>query len=320
MKSFGGNTRGQLLFAVLTGVFLCIIGILPQRLLAQESSLGVSEEPAGARQLATAEIEKIAGISKLLELTEQEIGDLTNMMRNQRLPALDVPVAENLEARGLSVSERNAMDELLARKGVKNWESLQRLNQEGKLADQEKSVVAKLAALGDRESRMREGVKKLRKSGAASERATNVLEQLERLTARRSMESLLFMVRETFDPNIGGKANWSALNRRDMGQEDPHYIAFARCPVGGRFPVRMEGEGGILFWVTLLDGTDDRLRLEVRNHEDDCQELTLHRDKPNQFAVAGRAYSLLFPSTDVMSSQPRATGQAFLIVNYHPAE
>jgi hypothetical protein len=297
---------------------------------AQERSLGVNEKSAGAKQLATADLERIADIAELLDLTEQQTGELTNMIRHQRLPTLDVPVAENLEARGgresvakragLSVSERNTLDKLLARRDVRNWDDLQRLSQDGKLSDQEESVVTKLVALGDGEFRMQEGVRKLRESGTASDREAKILEQLEWLTARRSMESLLFKVRQTFDPNLEGKARWSALHRRDIGWEGPQYVALVHCPAGGRFPVRMSGEEDTLFWVTLLDGTDDRLRVEVRNHEDDRRELTIGRDKLERFEVTGRAYSLLFLSTYVEGSQPRATGEAFLIVRYHPVK
>jgi len=330
MKSFGENSRGQLLVAALAVALLSIVGILPWRLVAQERPQGVDEAPPRANQLAAVDVQRIAGIAVLLELTEQEIGDLTKMVQRQRLPALDVPVAENLEARGgpdsvaeragLSSSERSTLDKLLAREDVKNWESLQQLNQEGKLGDQEKSVVAKLAALGDRETRMREGVKEFLDSGTASDREIKILNRLERLMARRSMESLLFLVRVTFDPTIGGKASWTAVSRRDTDREDPDYMAFMRCPVGDRFPVRFEGEEDIRFWAKLLDGTDDRLRFEIRDHENDRRELTLRRDEPERFEVAGRAYSLYFPSTDVSGSQPQATGEAFIIVNHYPTK
>jgi hypothetical protein len=330
MKSFGENSRGQLLVAALTVSLLSIVGILPWRLVAQEHPQGVDEAPPRANQLAAVDVQRIAGVAELLELTEQEIEDLTNMVQRQRLPALDVPTTKNLEARGgpdavaeragLSASERSALGKLLAREDVKNWESLQQLNREGRLDDQEKPIVAKLAALGDRESRMRENVKELLDSGTASEQENKILNRLERLMVRRSMESLLFMVRVTFDPNIRGKASWTALSRRDMGDEDPHYIAFMRCPVGDRFPVRFEGEEDIRFWAKLLDGTDDRLRFEIRNHEGERQELTLPRDKRKRFEVAGRAYSLYFPSTDVSGSRPQATGEAFIIVNHYPTK
>ena len=85
-----------------------------------------------------------------------------------------------------------------------------------------------MAALEDRETRMREGVKKFLDSGTASDREIKILNRLERLMARRSMESLLFLVRVTFDPTIGGKASCTAVCRRDMGREDPDYIAFMR--------------------------------------------------------------------------------------------
>ena len=295
-----------------------------------EISLGVNEKPTGAKQFATAHVKRIADIAELLDLTEQEIGDLTNMIRHQRLPALDVPVAQNLEARGgresvakragLAVSERNTLGRLLARRDVKNWDDLQGLCQDGKLSDQEEPVVTKLAVLRHREFRMQEGVRKLLESGTASDREAKILEKLESLTARRSMESLLFMVRQTFDPDIEGEASWGALHRRDIGRDGPHYVALAHCPAGGKFPVRMSGEEGTLFWVTLLDGTDDRLRVEVRNHEDDRRELTIGRDKLERFEVTGRRYSLLFPSTYVNGSQPRASGEALLIVTYQPVK
>ena len=97
-------------------------------------------------------------------------------------------------------------------------------------------------------------------------------------------------------------------------------MALVHCPVGGRFPVRMSGEEGIRFWVTLVDGNDERLRVEVGNHEEDRRELTVGRDRIERFEVAGRAYSLLFPSTYVDGSKPTATGEAFLIVEHYPAK
>jgi hypothetical protein len=74
----------------------------------------------------------------------------------------------------------------------------------------------------------------------------------------------------------------------------------ARAGVGDRFPVG-ETDNATLFEVTVLEGDDERLVVEVRAKER-TQRVELPRDKAAPVEVAGQKYELRFPTLSVAAA------------------
>jgi len=71
----------------------------------------------------------------------------------------------------------------------------------------------------------------------------------------------------------------------------------ARAGVGDKFPVG-EKDDAPLFEVAVLEGSDERIVVEVRS-KDGNQRINLPRDKAAPVEVAGAKYQLRFPTVSV---------------------
>ena len=122
------------------------------------------------------------------------------------------------------------------------------------------------------------------------------------------------VVRVQFDPKASGKGvtSWTSLFRFKAGGK---FLASCRAKVGGRIPIRFKG-GPILFHVLLVDGNDDQLTVDVEVSGAANRTLTLVRDRRVSFEVAAKTYELLYPSTQVASTQPVIENTAMILVSH----
>jgi hypothetical protein len=105
-------------------------------------------------------------------------------------------------------------------------------------------------------------------------------------------------------------ASWMSLT--DKGPPGPNILwTMVRSGIGDQFPVQKE-EGPILFWVTVTEGDDAHLVLELPA-KDGTQKIELKRDKAVEAQIAGVKYEFLFPTMSVAAAEnekpttPKAT-------------
>ncbi len=110
-------------------------------------------------------------------------------------------------------------------------------------------------------------------------------------------------------------ANWTALHQ--LSADQPGVLTLmAYVGVGDTFPVQEEQQPK-LFDVKLVAGDDDHLMLEVRSDEA-AQRLDLRRDGTVWVKVAGRKYSLAYPSVTVGPDGKSTTEKAMILVHRFP--
>jgi len=78
-----------------------------------------------------------------------------------------------------------------------------------------------------------------------------------------------------------------------------------------------EKDGPTLFEVTVLDGDDDHLVMEVRSKEM-TQKVDVRRDKSEPVTIGGIRYELAYPSISVSSADKPTTNQAMIMVCRRP--
>jgi hypothetical protein len=123
------------------------------------------------------------------------------------------------------------------------------------------------------------------------------------------------LVRQRFVPGKSENgASWSALRPEPDNRGGVFLQAWAG--IGEKFPVKEKG-GPTLFEVTVLDGDDDHLLMEVRSKEV-TQKIDVRRDKSEQVVIAGIRYELAYPSTSVSSADKATTNQAMIMVCRRP--
>ncbi len=86
---------------------------------------------------------------------------------------------------------------------------------------------------------------------------------------------------------------------------------FADVTLAGTFPV--ERDGKTIFNVTMLEGDDDHLILEVREKESK-RKLELQKDKSVTLTAAGQEYHILYPSVTVNAGSAPTTSAAFIVM------
>ena len=104
----------------------------------------------------------------------------------------------------------------------------------------------------------------------------------------------------------------SSMALTDKGPPGPDVLwMMARSGVGDTFPIQKQ-EGPILFWVTVTEGDDTHLVLELPV-KDGTQKIELKRDKAVEAQVAGVKYEFRFPTMRVAAAEnekpttPKAT-------------
>jgi hypothetical protein len=119
------------------------------------------------------------------------------------------------------------------------------------------------------------------------------------------------LVRKRFVP---GKSEHGASFSQLRPEPDNRGGVFlqAWAGIGDTFPVR-EKDGPALFEVTVLNGDDDHLVLEVRSKAV-TQKIDVRRDKSEHVVVAGIRYELAYPSVSVSSADKQTTNQAMILV------
>jgi hypothetical protein len=119
------------------------------------------------------------------------------------------------------------------------------------------------------------------------------------------------LVRQQFIPGKSEHgASWSPL-RPEPDQRGGVFLQ-AWAGIGEKFPVK-EKDGPTLFEVTVLEGDDDHLVMEVRSKEL-TQKIDVRRDKSEHVVVAGIQYELAYPSVSVSSAGKVTTYQAMIMV------
>jgi hypothetical protein len=94
-------------------------------------------------------------------------------------------------------------------------------------------------------------------------------------------------------------AAWSPL-KPDPSSPNRKLSLKARAGIGHKFPVHEEG-GPTLFEVSLIQGNDDSLVVEVRSNEG-TQTLELERNAYVPVKVAGITYRLCYSAVNVSST------------------
>ena len=123
------------------------------------------------------------------------------------------------------------------------------------------------------------------------------------------------LIRKRFVPGKSEHgASFSAL--RPGPDQSGGLFLQAWAGIGDKFPVR-EKDGPTLFEVTVLDGDDDHLVMEVR-HKDVTQKIDVRRDKAAFMTVEGIQYELAYPSISVSSADKPTTNQAMIMVCRRP--
>ncbi|MBI5822095.1 MAG: hypothetical protein HZA88_24240 [Verrucomicrobia bacterium] len=133
-------------------------------------------------------------------------------------------------------------------------------------------------------------------------------------------ETQLQVLRQRFvpvphDSSCGGGANWTALHR--LSDDKPGVLmVMAHAGIGDTFPVQEE-HNPKLFDVIVVAGDDEHLMLEVRS-EEGSQRLDLRRDGTVWVKVAGRKYSVAYPSVTVSPGSKPTTDKAMILVHRFP--
>ena len=124
------------------------------------------------------------------------------------------------------------------------------------------------------------------------------------------------VVRQRFVPgpsdSSGGGANWTALQQ--FAADQPGVLTvMAHAGIGGRFPVQEEHRPRV-FEVTVVEGDDEHLVLEVRRDEG-SQRLRVQRDGTARAQVAGNEYVFAYPSVTVRVDSKPTTDKALILVH-----
>lgn len=230
---------------------------------------------------------------------------------------------------GLTDAEANVLDELLRGQAFEGLNGLKAYDPAeysgdaqtlrralGKLFDLEKKQTAELNRV--------EGQLEL---DTLSEVERTFLQQ-EQTRIRHEHARNVLSIRQAFrhDPAGDARANWTALSKFNLAHGNHRYMASARAPVGGEFPVRFEEENQDRFRVRVIDGDDKALTIKVIYQIDDLPvdpieaDAQLSRDQPVEFEVNGYTFSILYPSTYVARSSEPTTDLAMIIVSYRPAD
>jgi hypothetical protein len=123
------------------------------------------------------------------------------------------------------------------------------------------------------------------------------------------------LVRRRFVPGPSEHgASFSAL--RPGPEKDGGSFLQAWAGVGENFPVK-DKTGVTLFEVTVLEGDDDHLVMQIRAKEE-TQKIDVKRDKSEPVTVAGIRYEVAYPSVSVSSADKTTSNQAMILVCLRP--
>ena len=125
-------------------------------------------------------------------------------------------------------------------------------------------------------------------------------------------------VRQRFVPAIpsgNNNASWTSLGPRP--DRSDILWAMADAGVGDKFPVQEKGNH-TLFEVTVKEGDDDHVVVEISSEGNASQGLELLRDKTVPVRIGERKFELLFPTTQVNPTDKPTTEKAHFIVTYRP--
>jgi len=144
-----------------------------------------------------------------------------------------------------------------------------------------------------------------------------LLEENRRWQASLTNAGQNLPVRQRFvptKPSGNNNASWQNLG------PDPFrpgsLWAMGSAGIGDKFPVQEKAHEP-LFEVTVIDGDDDHLVVEVSSKEG-SQQVELWRDKPVSVQIAERKYELRFPTAQVNPADKTTTDKAHVIVTHRP--
>ena len=125
-------------------------------------------------------------------------------------------------------------------------------------------------------------------------------------------------IRQRFEPTdskeSGQGANWTAL--APAPDRPGAFWVRAHAGVGDTFPVQEPG-GRKLFDVTIPEGNDDKLLVEVR-YQGGVQRIDVPRDTTVTVEIGGSRYEWYYPSLYINPDGKATTDKAFLILTRRP--
>jgi hypothetical protein len=125
-------------------------------------------------------------------------------------------------------------------------------------------------------------------------------------------------IRQRFVPTesaeSGQGASWTALASAP-DREGALWLR-AQAGIGDTFPVK-EKDGPKLFDVTVPEGSDDKLLVEVR-YQGGIQRIDVPRDAKVTVEIGGSKYEWYYPSLYVNPDSKATTDKAFLILTRLP--
>ena len=125
-------------------------------------------------------------------------------------------------------------------------------------------------------------------------------------------------VRQRFEPTesseSGQGANWTALVPAP-GRPGAFWLR-ANAGIGDTFPVK-EKDGQKLFDVTVPEGNDDKLLVEV-SYQGGVQRIDVPRDTKVTVEIGGSRYEWYYPSLYINPDGKATSDKAFLILTRLP--
>jgi hypothetical protein len=122
-------------------------------------------------------------------------------------------------------------------------------------------------------------------------------------------------VRQRFVPATSTSARGNGAIRSALhafGDKPGMLMMQAWAGIGDKFPVQHE-DGRTFFEVTLVEGNDDHLVLELSS-AGGSQRMDVWRDKAASARVSGSMYEFVYPSVTANATAKPTTDKAFIIV------
>jgi hypothetical protein len=324
---------------VITGVRLTSAGILcaPCRILFAATALSIASAAAlCAQDTALASGTKHHGsVERALRaagLTADESLAVEKLLGEGKLPRFpglaervllpsppDEPFDAVVELAGLREDEAAALDRLLREVPFDSIEALL-FGATPPLDALATQATVKLRVLFASQAWANEEIAALLQSGELSELEQRAIERLDAAIKQHDIANVL-SIRQVFRPAPESEkgASWSALSKYREEDGTAYYMAMARAPIGGVFPVQFAGENKERFRVRLVSGDDDALTVVVASasaEDPASREFRLIRDRPVEFGVGEDLFALLYPSSYVPRSGPSTTELAQFIVTH----
>ncbi|MDD5349575.1 MAG: protein kinase [Chthoniobacteraceae bacterium] len=127
--------------------------------------------------------------------------------------------------------------------------------------------------------------------------------------------------RQRFEPKAGmeDKANWSVEDKPSIFNPIG-WASMMRLTLGGKASVRMPGDTEDTCRIKLIDGDDDKIRLNIEDvKKKNVLTLTLNRNQDAEILVNGQGYRVRYLATDVANDQPDTSPFAnVLLVRVEP--